>query len=186
MCNDPLGLDPTRRQRDRDAALGMPHRLRRAPASRAIGAARPFLPSSRWAPCAHRRTVPPLRLLPSARFRVVRARRRISPSASGTRTNVRHSRIPDEQGLPKVHFTRSLVLIRDRWGRCRTTSRSHPAASAIWTPRVAGLVEARDAMCFATRLPSRPAPRTSMELNECRKGIPTKYRPGTDCTAPRF
>jgi drug/metabolite transporter (DMT)-like permease len=41
-------------------------------------------------------------------------------------------------------------------------------------PRVTSTREARAAMCFATRSPSRPAPRTSIDENEWRKSMPTK------------
>ena len=56
--DDALRLCSPDGQRDGDAALGLLHGLRRAPATRAIGTARPLLTASGWATCAHRRTVP--------------------------------------------------------------------------------------------------------------------------------
>ena len=81
----------------------------------------------------------------------------------------------------------------DRRERCATQrrharrlcarARAPPAVLQVASSSVAGerapsraLARDRDrlSMCSATRAPSRPAPRTSIELNECRNGMPAK------------
>jgi len=42
------------------------------------------------------------------------------------------------------------------------------------------------AICPATRSASLPAPPISIDVNECRKSIPTKKSPGAEATAPRY
>jgi hypothetical protein len=92
---------------------------------------------------------------PSFRYRVGVGRRRLRASvvAGGAPSwaEVGHTAVPDEE------IPRHDAVASPSWSGCVT--RSVARSSAMWR---------------ATRSPSRAAPATSMEANECRNGIPAK------------
>jgi hypothetical protein len=95
-------------------------------------------------------------------------------SVRGGRRDSGHRRVPDDHGLVPALVS---ILIR----RSVVAAWLHAGASCRAEARVPFAPRSRSRpfercaeMCFATFFPSRPAPRMSIDANECRKGSPTK------------
>src|SRR5919106_1338212 len=93
---------------------------------------------------------------------------------NGGRRDPGDRRIPDQYllvpALVWLFLRRSVVGA----GLHAATSCPAEARDGLPSPSRRRPFEPCDRMCFATRLPSWPAPMTSMEAKECRNGSPTK------------
>ena len=109
--------------------------------------------------------------------------RRVRDEAEASRREARHELDRDQDGRGDDRRERCATQRRHARRLCARARAPPAVVRQVASSSVAGgraplraLARDRDrfSMCSATRAPSRPAPRTSIELNECRNGMPAK------------